>query len=174
MCLIRSPATSNANTVTMRPFCWATRPGWPLTVRSRNVMLPGVRLAISTQARAICSPPSMGCRKVVARPPPSAIAVASGSSRPIRASMFLASHAALKALTMLACWAGDRRQPGAEGFDGVPLLPGHCVPAGVALLDGIFGLGQGAEEPVGQIDQVPPLAHDRVQLRIGSAVSWLG
>ncbi len=68
-------------------------------------MLLGARLAISTQARATCSPPSMGRRKVVARPPPSAIAVASGSSRPIRASMSLASHAALNALTMAACWA---------------------------------------------------------------------
>src|SRR5215475_6059493 len=105
MCLIRSPATSNANTVTMTPSCSATRPGWPLTVRSRNVMVPGARLAISTQARAICAPPSMGCRKVTARPPPSAIAVASGSSRPIRASMSLASQARLKALTTPACWA---------------------------------------------------------------------
>src|SRR5260221_662748 len=68
-------------------------------------MLLGARLAISTQARATCSPPSIGRRKVVARPPPSAIAVASGSSRPIRASMSLASHAALNALTMAACWA---------------------------------------------------------------------
>src|SRR5262249_28774871 len=59
MCLIRSPATSKANTVTMTPSCSATRPGWPLTVRSRNVMVPGARLAISTQARAICAPPSM-------------------------------------------------------------------------------------------------------------------
>jgi hypothetical protein len=42
-------------------------------------MLPGARLAISTQARAICSPPSMGCRKATARPPLSAIAVAPGS-----------------------------------------------------------------------------------------------
>ena len=29
MCLIRPPATSNANTVTVTPSCWATRPGWP-------------------------------------------------------------------------------------------------------------------------------------------------
>ena len=36
MCLIRSPARSNANTVTVTPpSCCATRPGWPLTVRSR-------------------------------------------------------------------------------------------------------------------------------------------
>ena len=63
MCLIRSPATSNANTVTVTPSCWATRPGWPLTVRSRIVMVPGARSAISTQARAICSPPSIGCEE---------------------------------------------------------------------------------------------------------------
>jgi hypothetical protein len=60
MCLIPSPATSNANTVTVAPSTCATRPGWPLTVRSRSVAFPGVRLASSTQARAICSPPSMG------------------------------------------------------------------------------------------------------------------
>src|SRR6185369_10063815 len=105
MCLIRSPATSNANTVTMRPSCWATRPGWPLTVRSVNAMVPDARLAISTQARAICSLPSMGSRKAVTRPPPSAMAVASGSSRPTRASMSLASQARLKARMMPACRA---------------------------------------------------------------------
>jgi len=50
---------------TTTPSCSATSPGWPLTVRSRNVMVPAARLAISTQARATCSPPSMGCRKDV-------------------------------------------------------------------------------------------------------------
>ena len=70
--------------------------------------------------------------------------------------------------------AGDRRQPGAGGFDGLLLLPGHGVPAGVGLLDGILGLGQGAQQPVGEIDQLAPLAHDRVQARIGPAVSWPG
>ncbi len=54
--------------------------------------------------------------------------------------------------------AGDGGQPGAGGFDGVLLLPGHGVPAGVGLLDGVLGFGQGAEEPVGEIDQLPPLA----------------
>ncbi len=58
--------------------------------------------------------------------------------------------------------AGDRRQPGAGGFDGVLLLRGHGVPAGVGLLDGILSLGQGAQEPVSEIDQLTPLAHDRV------------
>jgi len=67
------------------------------------------RLAISIQARAICSPPSMGCRNVVARPPPSAIAVAPG---PCRTEQVEADA------------AGDRRQPGAGGFDGLLLLPG--------------------------------------------------
>jgi O-acetylserine/cysteine efflux transporter len=105
MCLIRPPATSNANTVTVTPSCSATSPGWPLTARSRNVMVPGFRLAISTQARAICSEPSIGRRNVVARPPPSATAVASGSSRPMRASMSFASQACLKALTTPACRA---------------------------------------------------------------------
>ena len=61
MCLIRSPATSNANTVTVTPSSPADQPGWPLTVCSRNATRPGVaRLAISIQARAICSAPSMG------------------------------------------------------------------------------------------------------------------
>ena len=63
--------------------------------------------------------------------------------------------------------AGDRRQPGAGGFDGFLLLPGHGVPAGVGLLDDVLGLGQGAEEPVREIDQLTPLAHDRAQARIG-------
>lgn len=36
--LIRSPAISNANTVTMVPSCRATKPGRPLTVHSRNVL----------------------------------------------------------------------------------------------------------------------------------------
>ncbi len=70
--------------------------------------------------------------------------------------------------------AGDLRQPGAGGFDGRLSLPGHAVPAGVGLLYRILGLGQGAEEPVREIDQLTPLAHDRAQARIGPAVSWLG
>ena len=70
--------------------------------------------------------------------------------------------------------AGDRGQPGAGGFDGFLLLPGHGVPAGVGLLHGILGLGQGAQQPVGEIDQLTPLAHDRVQARVGPAVSWPG
>src|SRR5262249_49187830 len=41
--LIRPPATSNANTEMTRPSSWATRPGWPLTVRSRNTMVAGAR-----------------------------------------------------------------------------------------------------------------------------------
>ena len=70
--------------------------------------------------------------------------------------------------------AGDPRQPAAGGFDGLLLLLGHGVPAGVRLLDGILSIGQGAEEPVGEIDQLTPLAHDRAQARIGPVVSWLG
>ena len=54
------------------------------------------------------------------------------------------------------------------------LLPGHGVPAGVGLLYDILSIGQGAEEPVGEIDQLTPLAHDRAQARIEPAVSWLG
>ena len=49
MCVILSPTTSNANTVTVTPSCWATRPGWPLTVRSRIVRPPGTRPAISAR-----------------------------------------------------------------------------------------------------------------------------
>lgn len=44
---------------------------------------------------------------VTARPPPSVIAVASGSSRPIRASMSLASQACLKSLTTATRWASE-------------------------------------------------------------------
>ena len=257
----------------------------------------GALPAISTATRATCSPPSIGrSSATLTRPPPSAIAVASGSRRLMRASMSLASHACLKSLTMLACWAvgvagacdgakatagrggqlatcrrrtaddlghfgegvaedivqderdalgrghrfehdqeghvdrlvegdsvrrvgrvgrgaarppvdplptigqrlrdpfthvalppgpcraeqveadatGDPRQPAAGGFDGLLLLLGHGVPAGVRLLDGILSIGQGAEEPVGEIDQLTPLAHDRAQARIGPVVSWLG
>ncbi len=65
--------------------------------------------------------------------------------------------------------AGDRGEPGAGGFDGVLLPPGQGVPAGVGLLHGVLGLGQGAKEPVGEVDQLTPLAHDRVQARIGQA-----
>jgi hypothetical protein len=65
--------------------------------------------------------------------------------------------------------AGNRGQPGAGGVDGVLPLPGHGVPAGVGLLDGILGLGQGAQQPVGEIEQLPPLADDRAQARVGPA-----
>ena len=70
--------------------------------------------------------------------------------------------------------AGDRGQPGAGRFDGVLLRPGHGVPAGVGLLDGILGLGQRAQQPVGEVDQLAPLAHDRAQARVGPAASWPG
>jgi len=49
--------------------------------------------------------------------------------------------------------AGDRRQPAAGGLDGLPLLPGQGMPASGRLLDGILSFGQGAEEPVGEVDQ---------------------
>ncbi len=49
MWVMRSAATSNANTVTVRPSCWATRPGWPLTVRSMIVMVPAARPARSAR-----------------------------------------------------------------------------------------------------------------------------
>jgi hypothetical protein len=45
MCVIRSPATANAYTATVTPSCCATRPGRPLTVRSRILTLPGARPA---------------------------------------------------------------------------------------------------------------------------------
>ena len=48
MCLIRPPVMSNASTVTVTPSCWATRPGWPLTVRSKIVRLDA-RLARSAR-----------------------------------------------------------------------------------------------------------------------------
>jgi hypothetical protein len=40
---------------------------------------------------------------------------------------------------------GDRRQPGAGGFDGVLLLPAQGVPAGVGLLDDVLSVDQRAE-----------------------------
>jgi hypothetical protein len=69
--------------------------------------------------------------------------------------------------------AGDLGQPGAGGWDGLLLLLGHGVPAGVGLLDGILGLGQGAQQPVGEVEQLPPLADERAQARVGPAGSWL-
>ena len=51
---------------------------------------------------------------------------------------------------------------------------GHGVPAGVGLLHGILGIGQRAQQPVGEVDQLTPLAHDRAQARVGPTVSWLG
>ena len=51
---------------------------------------------------------------------------------------------------------------------------GHGVPAGVRLLDDVLGIGQGAEQPVREIDQLTPLAHDRGQARLGLPVSRLG
>src|SRR5262249_30788992 len=67
--------------------------------------------------------------------------------------------------------AGDRREPGTRRLDGFLLLRGHGVPADVGLLDGILSLGQGAQEPVRQIDQSAALAHDRGQTWVGLAVS---
>jgi hypothetical protein len=67
--------------------------------------------------------------------------------------------------------AGDRGQPGTGGCDGFLLLGGHGVPARVGLLDGVLGVGQRTQQPVGEIDQPPPLAHDRAQARIGRAAS---
>ena len=48
MWLMRPPAMSNATTVTVTPSCWTTRPGWPLTVRSRSVE-PGALSAMCDQ-----------------------------------------------------------------------------------------------------------------------------
>jgi hypothetical protein len=70
--------------------------------------------------------------------------------------------------------AGDRRQPAAGGLDGFLLLSGHGVPAGVGLLDSVLSIGQGAQQPVREVDQLTPLADDRAQARIGPATSWLG
>jgi len=38
----------------------------------------------------------------------------------------------------------------------------------------ILGIGQGTEEPVREIEQLTPLAHERVHGRIGRAVSLFG
>jgi hypothetical protein len=51
------------------------------------------------------------------------------------------------------------------------LLGGQGVPARVGLLDGVLGVGQRTQQPVGEIDQPPPLVHDRAQARIGRAAS---
>jgi hypothetical protein len=41
-------------------------------------------------------------------------------------------------------------------------------------LDGVLGLGQGAQQPVGEVEQLAPLADDRAQARVGPAWSWPG
>jgi hypothetical protein len=41
----------------------------------------------------------------------------------------------------------------------------HGVPAGVGFLYRVLGLGQGAQQPVREIDQLPALAHDRARAR---------
>src|ERR1700691_373800 len=291
MWVIRSSAIRNANTVTVTPYCWATRPGWPLTVRSRNVTLSGARCTRSARYRAISSAPSTGWSVALTRPPPSAVTLAPGSRRPTSVPTSPASSARLNSLTTPACravgvggacdarmrrrpeegswrhaartagdlrhlgegvaedivqnerdalgrghrfehdqerhadrlvegdpvgrvgrdasrpaagplrWlgqrlgdpfadvalsagarraeqvqadaAGDRRQPGARGVDGVLPGPGHGVPAGVGLLRRVLGLGGRAQQPVGDIDQPRPLAHDRARFRLGPAAPWL-
>lgn len=42
------------------------------------------------------------------------------------------------------------------------------------LLYDVFGVGQRAEESVGEIGQLTPLAHDRAQARIERVMSWPG
>jgi MFS family permease len=44
--------------------------------------------------------------------------------------------------------------------------PAPAGPAGVGLLHGVLGLGQRRQQPVGEIDQPAPLAHDHAQSRI--------
>jgi hypothetical protein len=44
----------------------------------------------------------------------------------------------------------------------------------VGFLDGVFGFGQRSQQPVGEVDQLPPLADDRGQARVGLAGSWPG
>ena len=110
MLWIRPSATSNAYTPTVVPSWTATGPGSPLTVRSIRFTVAGCP-ARWMRRPAICAPPSTGCSAAVTCPPPSATAVAEGSSRPMRASMSLASHACLKlraSLARSAVGTGDR------------------------------------------------------------------
>jgi hypothetical protein len=58
--------------------------------------------------------------------------------------------------------AGDGGQPGAGRGDLVLLAPRQGVPAGVGLLDGVLGLGEGSQQPVAEVDQMAALAEDRV------------
>ncbi len=59
--------------------------------------------------------------------------------------------------------AGHRRQPAAGRLDGILLLRGHRVPAGVGLLCDVFRLRQGTEKAIRQVDQLTPFAHDHAQ-----------
>jgi len=67
--------------------------------------------------------------------------------------------------------AGDRGQPGAGRLDRLTLLGRLRVPAGVGFLDRVLGLGQRAEQPVGEVDELAALAHHGAQRRI---VPWPG
>jgi hypothetical protein len=57
--------------------------------------------------------------------------------------------------------AGDPGEPGARVVDGGLLGRRHRVPAGVRLLHHVLGVGERAEQPVGEVDQLPPLVDDR-------------
>lgn len=61
--MTRPSATSNEATVMTAPACWATRPGTPLTDRSRSSS-PGALSAMATMYWAMRAPPSIGRRTV--------------------------------------------------------------------------------------------------------------
>ncbi len=64
--------------------------------------------------------------------------------------------------------AGHLAQPRARHLDRRPPWLAHRVPAGVGLLDRVLGVGERAEQPVGEIDQLPPLADHRTERGVGS------
>ncbi|MBK3591391.1 hypothetical protein JHN60_03615 [Streptomyces sp. MBT51] len=70
----------------------ATRPGTPLTDRSRSSS-PGALSAMATMYGAMRAAHSIGRGAAPARPPPSTVITAAGSRRPTSAAMPSAPHA---------------------------------------------------------------------------------
>ncbi len=97
----RPSEMSNEATVMTTPARRATRPGTPLTDRSRSSS-PGALSAMATMYWAMRAPPSIGRRTVPTMPPPSAVITAAGLRRVTRAAMSLVSHASLTCLTTSA------------------------------------------------------------------------
>ena len=102
MCLIRSSAMSNAITVTVTPSLLSDQAGLTVDGAFDQDQVGQPVGEVDARAGDLLGAVDRFERRRETRPPPSATAVASGSSRPMRASMSLASQACLKSRTMPA------------------------------------------------------------------------